>query len=264
MVSMHILPPSVDQRLTKLIEDLLSHLETELTDQTRKSNKPLYQVPSGATVSGLCPPDLLQDELQSAVGVFFENRRHVINTAGRLLSLLTIPSTKRPDVTSIVGFLTSDDSWILSILARFWEIVAPEGAQLDYVEITLSSTVTFLDCIRALFARISGLNYRSAIMRRVSRLCSHITANFVVRQSLPLPSPVEKRLCLMLFDLARTNSGSERQLRSFTGDTLPNLFQVKQDHNRFEAFGQDLQVCTSTYFSRPLLIREFHSPPFTW
>lgn len=159
-----------------------------------------------------------------------------------LLSHFTTPFSSRPEVISSGGSLISDDSWTLNVLIRFWEAIAPEGAQLDYVENTLSSVVSFLDHIRVFSTRTSGFDSRSAVINRVSRLCSRITTTFFVTQPLPLPPPIEKRLCLMLFDLALTDPNLGPRLQSFVGKTLSNLLKVRQDHKRFGAFSQDLQV----------------------
>ncbi len=229
------------QPLTEFVEDFLSHLETESSDPAGKLSLPLYLVPSGATISGLCPQDLTQDELQCAVGISL-NKRQVMDTTMCLVSLFTTDSPSRPENTSNIGFLTPDDSWTLSVLTRFWEAIAPEGAQLKYVESTCSSVVSFLDRIRVYLARISGSSSCLAIVDRVSTLCSHVIITFLVREPLPLPSSVERRLCLMLFDLALNDSKSGPRLPGLAGDTLLALFDIREDEKRFDAFGQDLQV----------------------
>lgn len=206
---------------------------------------PPYHVPSGATISGLCPQDLPPNELQDAIQVFFRHKRQIFDTTMCLLTFFTTPSSCRPGVMSNIDFLTSEDSWTLNTLTRFWGAIAPEGGQLDYAESTLSSVISFLDRIRAFYTRTSGFDSRSAVVNRVSTLYSQITTTFLVADSLPLPSPVEKRLCLMVFDLALTDSTWGPRLRSFAGNTLSNLLEVRKDHKRFDAFGQDLQVRAS-------------------
>ena len=237
------------QQLTEYIEDLLSLLETETSDPAGKPNMPLYHVPSTVTVSGLCPQDLPRDDLQRTIRVSFRHKRQVIDTTICLLSSFITPSPGRPEVKSDIGFLTSEDSWTLTMLTRFWQVIAPKGAQLNYVESTLSSVVSFLDRIRVYFARISGLDSLSGVVNRVSTLRSQIMTTFLVREPSPLPSPIEKRVCLMIFDLALIDSNSGPKLQGFAGDTLSSLFQIRQDHKRFNAFTQDLQVRASRCYS---------------
>ena len=210
---------------------------------------PLYHVPSTVTVSGICPRDLPQDELQRAIRVSFRHKRQVIDTTICLLSSFITPSTGRPEIKSNIGFLTSEDSWTLTMLTRFWQVIAPEGAQLNYEESTLSSVVSFLGRVRVYFARISGLDSLSAVVNRVSTLRSQIMTTFLVREPSPLPSSVEKRLCLMILDLALLDSKSGPKLQGFPGGTLSSLFETRQDHKRFNAFTQDLQVRASRCFS---------------
>ena len=245
----HVCPsPRMHQQLTGCFEDLVTYLETETSDPAGESNMSLCHVPSTVTVSRLCPRDLPQDELQRAIGVSFGYKTQVINTTMRLLSLFTTPSLSRPEVTSTIGLLTSEDSWTLNILTRFWEAIAPGGAQLNYEESTLLSVVSFLDRVRVYITHISGLDCLSAVVNRVSTLCSHITTTFLVREPLPLPSPVEKRLCLMVLDLALIDSKSGVRLQSFARETLSSIFEARRYHRRFDAFGQDLQVRASRCF----------------
>ena len=237
------------QQLTQHIEDLLSHLEAETCSPAGNPNIPLCHVPSTMTVSGLCPRDLPRDELQRAVRVSFGQRRQLINTTICLLSLFTTPPPSRPGITSNMSLLTSDHSWTLKSLTRFWEAIAPAGAQLDYVGSNLSSIVSFLDRIRVFFAHIVGLSSLSAVVNRMSVLSSQMITTFLATEPLPLPSSVEKRLCLMAIDLALIDSKLEPRFQSFAGDSLSTLLEVRQDHKRFDVFGQDLQVRASRCFS---------------
>ena len=230
------------QWLTLYLEDLLSHLETQTADPAGKPNMIPCHVLSGATISGLCPQILPHNELQDAIKESFKHKNQVIDTTVCLLSLLTKPPWTRPEVMLNIGSLTFEDSWILNILTRLWEAIAPEGAQLDYVESTLSNVVSFLDCIRMVVTRTSGFDSRSVVISRVSILYSRISTTFLVTEPLPLPSPIEKRLCLMFFHLAPANPKSWPRLQSFAGNTLAKFLKVRHDHKRFDAFGQDLQV----------------------
>lgn len=206
---------------------------------------PPYHVPSEGTISGLCPQNLPQHELQDAIQVSFGHRRQVIDTTMCLISLFTTPSSSRTEAMSNTCSLTSEDSWTLHILTRFWGAITPEGAHLDYVESTLSSVVSFIDHIRVFLTRTSGFDSRSAVVNRMSILCSQITRTFLVTEPLPLPCPIEKRLCLMVFDLALADPKSGLRLQSFAGNAISNLLEVRQDHKRFDDFGQDLQVRAS-------------------
>ena len=209
---------------------------------------PLFHVPFGATVSELCPQDLPHDKPEDAVQVSFKHKRQVIGAIVCLLYLFNIPSLSRSEVMPNTGSFASKDSWILTILTRLWEAIAPEGAQLDYVDSTSSSVGSFLDHTRVFATRTSGFDSRSALVNRVSMLCSQITTTFLLTEPLPLPSPIEKKLCLLIFDLALTDLKSGRRLQSFAGNTLSVLLEVRQDHKRFDAFGHDLQVRTSRCF----------------
>ena len=206
---------------------------------------PLYHVPSGATLSGLCPRHLSQTELQDAVQVYFKQKRQVIDTSMCLLSLFTAYSSSRREVMSNIGSLTTEDSSTLGFLTRFWEAIAPEGAQLVYTESTLLTVVSFLTRMRVFAARMSSLDSHSTVANRVSKLCSQIIATFLVTEPLPLPSPVEKGLCLMIFDLALTDKESGPRNHSFTGNTVRKVLDLRQDKQRFDAFGRDLQVRAS-------------------
>ena len=237
------------QQLTQHIEDLLSHLEAGTCNPAGNPNISLCHVPSTMTVSGLCPRDLPWDELQRAVRVSLGQRRQVINMTICLLSLFTTPPPCRPGITSNMSLLTSEDSWTLNTMIRFWEAIAPAGAQLDYVGSDLSNIVSFLDRIRVYFAHILGLDALSAVVNRISILSSQIITTFLTTELLPLPSSVEKRLCLMAIDLALIDSKSELRFQSFAGDSLSTLLEVKQDHKRFDVFGQDLQVRASRCYS---------------
>lgn len=208
-----------------------------------------YHVPSGATISRLRPQILPHYELQDAIKESFKYKKQVIDTAICLLSLLTKPSLTRPEVMLNLGSLASEDSWILNILTRLWEAIAPEGAQLDYVESTLSNVVSLLDCIHEVVTRTSGFDSRLVVINRLSILYSRISTTFLVTEPLPLSSPIEKKLCLMFFHLAPTNPKSGPKLQSFAGNTLSKFLKVRHDHKRFDAFGQDLQVRKSRYSS---------------
>ena len=206
---------------------------------------PPYHVPSEATISRVCPQNLPQKELQDTLQVSFRRKRQLIDTAMCLLSLFTTPVPSKPEIISNIGSLTSEDSWTSNTLTRFWEAIAPKSAQLDYGENTLSSVVSFLDLIRVFSTRIAGFDPRSAVVNRTSSLCSQIAMTFILTEPLPLPSPVEKRLCLMVFDLALIDPKSTPRLQSFASDTLSKVLEVRQDHKRFDGFGQDLQVCAN-------------------
>ena len=237
------------QQLTQHIEDLLSHLEAEICNPARNPNITLCHVPSTVTVSGLCPRDLPRDELQRAVRVSLGQRRQVINTAICLLSLFTRPPPSRPGITSNMSVLTSEDSWTLNTLTRFWEAIAPAGAQLNCVRSNLSSIVSFLDRIHVYFAHMLRLNSLSAVVNRMSILSSQIITTFLATEPLPLPSHVEKRLCLMAIDLALIDSKSGPRFQNFAVDSLSTLLEIRQDRKRFDVFGQDLQVRASRCFS---------------
>ena len=230
------------QQLTQHTEDLTSYLEAETCNPAGNSNIPLCHVPSTVTVSGLCPRGLPRDELQRAVRVSLGQRRQVINTTICLFSLFTAPHPSRPGITSNMSLLTSEASWTLNTLTRFWEAIAPAGAQLDYAGGKLSSIVSFLDHIRVYFAHILGLNFLSTVVNRMSILSSQIITTFLAAEPLPLPSSVEKRLCLMAIDLALIDSKSEPSFQSFAWDSLSTLLEIRQDHKRFDVLGQDLQV----------------------
>ena len=225
------------------MKDLLSYLESKSPDPIGKPTMPVYHVPSRATISRFCP-QLPYDESQGNVWVSFRHKRQVVNTTASLITLFTTPFPSRPEITANNGFLFSEDRWILSVMTRFWEAIAPECAQLKYDESTLSSVVCFLDRIRVYLAHTSGINASSAISNRMSTLCSHITATFIIREPLPLPSRVEKSISLLIFDIALIISKSGPRLQSCVEDTLSSLFEVKRNHKRFEGFGQDLQVRT--------------------
>ena len=249
------------QQLTQHIKDLLSHLEAEPCNPAGNPSISLCHVPSTVTVSALCPRDLPRDELQRAVRVSLGQRIQVINMTMCLLSLITTPPPCRPGITSNMGLLTSEDSWTLNTLTRFWEAIAPAGAQLDYVVSNLSSIVSFLDRIRVYFAHILGLNALSAVVNRMSILSSQIITTFLATEPLPLPSSVEKRMCLMVLDLALIDSKSEPRFQSFAGDRLSTLLEIRQDHKRFDVFGQDLQVRASRCYCLRLLIRGLDRTP---
>ena len=233
------------QQLTQHIEDLLSHLEAGTCNPAGHSNIPLCQVPSTVTISELCPRDLSRDELQRAVRVSLRQRRQVINMTICLLSLFTTHPSSQLRIKSNMSLPTSEDSWTLNTLLRFWEAIAPAGARLNCVGSNLSSIVSFLDRIRVYFAHILSLNSLSAIVNRMSMLFSQIITTFLATEPLPLPSSVEKRLCLMAIDLAHIDSKSEPRFQSFPGNSLSTLLEARQDHKRFDLFGQDLQVCVS-------------------
>lgn len=237
------------QQLTQQIEDLLSHLEAETYHPAKNSNNPLCHVPSTVTVSGVCPRGLPRDELQRAVRVSLGQKRQMMNTTLCLLSLSTIRPPSLPGITSNMSLLTSEDSWTLNTLTRFWEAIAPAAAQLDYTGSNLSSIVSFLDRIRVYLAHILGLNPLSAVVNRMSILFSQIITTFVAPEPLPLPSSVEKRLCLMAIDLALIDSKSEPRFQSLVWDSLSALLEVRQDHKRFDVLGQDLQVRATRYYS---------------
>lgn len=222
---------------------------------------PPYYVPSRATISGHCPQSLLQKESQDAIQVSFRNKSQLTHTIMCLLSLFT-PSSRRSEVVTNVESVTSEDRWTLNVLARFWESIAPEGGQLNYVETTLSSVVSFLDRICVFFTRPSRFESHSAVVNRVSILYSQITTTFLITEPLPLPSPIEHRVCLMLFDLALIDPKSGPRPHNLAENTLSNLLKVRQDHKRFDAFGQDLQVRASRCFCLQLLNRRSDSTPF--
>ena len=244
----------VNQQLTERIEDLLSHLEAGTSDSASKSNPSLYDVPSETTLSGLWPQDQPQDVLQSALTVSFRHKRELLGTTMCLLSLFTTPSLGRPEITSNIGFNSSEDSWSLNILIRFWKAITPEGAQVDYFDSNFSSVFSFLDRIHICFAHTLRLDPLSAVSNRASTLFLQIITTYLVREPLPLPSIVEKQLCLMIFDLTLIDPKSGPKLQNSAVDALSSLFEIRKDHKRFHAFGQDLQVCTSRCLSSWLLI----------
>lgn len=206
---------------------------------------PPYHVPSVATISRVCPQSLLQNELQDTIQVSFRRRIQLVDTTLCLLSLFTKSFPSKPEIVSNIGSLASEDSWTSNTLTRFWEAIARGGAQLDCGENTLSSVVSLLDFIRMFSTRISGFDSRSAVVDRTTLLCSQIATTFILTRPLPLPSPVEKELCLMVFDLALTDLKSTPGRQSFASNNLSKLLEVRQDHKRFDGFGQDLQVSAS-------------------
>lgn len=204
---------------------------------------PPYHVPSEATISRVCAQSLPQKELQDTLQVSFRRKRQLIDTTMCLLSLFTTPLPSKPEIVSNIGSLTPEDSWTSNTLTRLWEAIAPKGAQLDYGENTLSSVVSFLDLLRVFSTRIAGFDPCSAVVNRNLSLCSQIVMTFLLTEPLPLPPPVEKRLCLMVFDLALIDPESTSRLRRFVSVTLSKILEVRHDHKRFDSFGQDLQVC---------------------
>lgn len=206
---------------------------------------PPYHVPSRATISRACPQSLPQNELQDAIQVSFRRKKQLLDTTLCLLSLFTKPVSSKPKIISNFGSFTSEDSWISNTLIRLWEAIARRGAQLDCGENTLPSVISSLGFIRTSSIRISGFDSRSAVVNRDTLLCSQIATIFILTRPLPFPSPVEKELCLMVFDLALTDLKSTLRLQNFASNTLSKLLEVRQDHKRFDGFGQDLQVSAS-------------------
>ena len=222
-------------------KDLLSYLETESPDPIGNPSVPAYHVPSRAAISRLSP-QLPYDESQGNVWVSFRHKSHVVDMTASLISLFTTPFPSRPEITANNGLLFSEDRWILSVMFRFWEAIAPKCAQINYVETTLSSVVCFLDRIRVYLTHTSGINASLEILNRMSTLCSHITATFLVKEPLPLPSRIEKLISLLIFDIALRLSKSVTRFQNCAENTLSSLFEVNRDHKRLEGFGQDLQV----------------------
>ena len=222
---------------------------------------PPYHVPSGATISGLCPLDVPQNELQEAVQVSFKHKGQVVGTTMCLLSLFNSPG--RPEITSNISSLVSDAIWIFNTLTLSWEAVASKSAQLDCADSALSSTISLLDHVRVFNTRTRtlGLNTRSAVVNRMSILYFQITTRLLVMEPVPLPSSIEKRLCLMLFDLALTDPKSGRRLESFAENIISNVLGIKQNYKRFDALSQDLQVGASRRYFRQLLTHKPHRMP---
>lgn len=218
-------------------------------------------MPSGATISGLCPLDVPQNELQDAIQVSFKHKGQVIDTTICLLSLFNSPA--RPEVMSNISSSISDDLWIFNTLTLSWEAISSKSAQLDCADSALSSTISLLDHVRVFYTRTrtSGLNTRSAVVNRMSMLYLQIATRLLVMERVPMPSSIEKRLCLMLFDLALTDPKSGRRLESFAGNTISNVLEIKQDHKRFDALSQDLQVGASRRSFRQLLTHNPHRMP---
>ena len=206
---------------------------------------PPYDVPSGATISGFCPLDVPQNELQEAVRVSFKHKGQIVSTTMCLLSLFNSPG--RPEAMSNISPLIPDDIWIFNTLTLSWEAAASRSAQLDCADSALSSTISLLDHVRVFYTRTRtlGSNTRSAVVSRMSMLYLQIATRLLVMEPVPMPSSVEKRLCLMLFDLALTDPKSGRRLESFAENTVSNVFEIKQNHKRFDALSQDLQVGAS-------------------
>ena len=202
---------------------------------------PVYYVPSRATISRLCP-QLPYGESQGNIWVSFRHKKQVVDITASLISLFTTHFPSRPEIAAKKGFRFSEDRWALNVMTRFWAAIAPEFAQLNYVESSLSCVVCFLDRTRVYLAHTSGINASSVILDRISTLCSHITATFLVKEPLPLPSRIEKIISLLIFDIALRITKSGPRLQSCAEGTLSSLFEVKQDLKRFERFGQDLQV----------------------
>ena len=222
---------------------------------------PPYLVPSRATISAVCPLNVLQNELQEAVQVSFNRKGQVIGTTMCLLSLFNSPG--RPEVMSNISFSISDDIWIFNILTLSWEAVASRHTQLDCADSALSSKISLLDHVRGFYSRTRtlGLNTRSAVVNRMSMLYLQIATRLLVMEPVPMPSSIETRLCLMLFDLALTDPKSGRRLESFADNTILNVLKIKQNHKRFDALGQDLQVGASRGYFRQLLTHKPHRMP---
>ena len=222
---------------------------------------PSYHVPSWATISGLCPLDVPQNDLQEAVQVSFKHKGQVVGTTMCLLSLFNSPGT--PEVMSNISSSIPDDIWIFNILTLSWEAVASKSAQLDCTDSGLSSTTSLLDHVRVFYTRTrtSGLNTRSAVVNRISRLYLQIATRLLLVEPVPMPSSIETRLCLMLFDLALTDPKSGRRLENFAENTISNVLEIKQNQKRFDALSQDLQVGASRRYFRQLLTHKKYRMP---
>jgi len=161
------------------------------------------------------------------------------------MCLLALSATALPSAEESIGTINSsfEHGRVLSVLTRFWQSIASEGVQLDNSQASVTSLVLFLDSLRSFCTHLTATDCQLATLIRLSILFSKATTTFLSNQLLPLASPIETSLCLNLITMASLSQKSKRLHQCFADDVLPAIAGSRKNLDRFDGFGQDLQVC---------------------
>ena len=172
----------------------------------------------------------------------FQDARQAIRTILWVLTIATFPlSTRREDVSK-TSLPFSDIGWTLGSLARVWTMITPEGADINYRETSVSCIALFLDIIRSLPALVTSTKSDSATKTKSCVFFSQVITYFVMMESLPLPAPIERSLCLALLESVFQSRNSNILHRVLYDSTIPPLLAATKNHDRRTKFTGDLQV----------------------
>ena len=207
-------------------------------------------MPSVTTIADVCPDNLQDRELHSSIGIRF---RDSLQAKKVTLSALSIIVTSEGLETTEKHSKVSQNGWILSILTRYWHVVASESGRINQSHVSLLFLSQFLEALYMYLSRIGALQTSSAIVHRTILLCAQVLTAVLIDRQFHLQSAIERSICMVLLHLVPLTQDSQHAPRKFIEQISSEFCESKGNRSRSCEIGEDLQV-RSTFCSLILVI----------
>ncbi len=184
----------------------------------------------------------MKDDLKHSSQVSIKNRLQASTILLRLFSMLYSPSILglKEDKKEYVVF--PDYAWMLSCLSRIWNVIAPEVTHSVSNDVSTDGLVTFLDTVRNASSRLAETKSESSAASWTFILLAQAITTLLLVRPVSISTFLNKSICLGLFELASLNQRAPNSLYAFNEHISPALLEIKDDHDRFDSFDEDLQV----------------------
>ena len=194
------------------------------------------------TVMEVHTVELSETDLRNSIQVCIHTLSQGCVILGCLLSTLAIPKAKSQRQTRKYDIMNCDYPWILSCLARLWNVITSKIGNID--DSLEHCVIVLLETLTSILSQIIRFNYELFLVSKTTALLSQIIGTVISRGQSYLTTALEESLSRALLGLAQTSARSQFILAGFQRNLLPVLQDTKDDQSRWNAFAVDLQVCS--------------------
>ena len=224
------------------MEDLLVYVEGPFSTRGVGPLATLqWPVPSMKTVMEVHHMELSEADLRNSIQVSINTVSQACIILDCLLSTLAIPEAKDRRHTRNRDIMSYDFPWILSCLARLWNVITRQKWNAD--DRLEQCVVVLLETLTSILSQIVKYNYELFLASKTMALLSQVISTIISRGLRQTTNALEESLSSALLELARTSARSQFVSAGFQGNLLPVLQETKEDQNRWNAFTVDIQVC---------------------
>lgn len=130
--------------------------------------------------------------------------------------------------TTVRAQTSSDRSWLLSSILRFWSVAIPHLQESFASSSELNWVEAFLDTIGRFFSSLSRVSLKVMIASKVSSLMSQVAKIFFLRlEATQLPPSTKKSLCAACFEIAFLCQETPKWFPLLIEHVIPTLRKVE-------------------------------------